>query len=328
MAESYRILAIDGGGVRGAFAARLLERLDERAPGFAQTVDLLAGTSTGAIIALGLASGLRPSALRELYEKHAREVFAPDALRTLVSLGGLVHARHDRRHLQGLLTEVFGERRLGDLPKRVLIASVDLDSSTPPPRRPVEGRPRWKAKFFHNYPGSDSDGEERIVDVALRSSAAPIFFSAYQGYVDGGLAANNPSMAAVAQAIDPPTGGQRLADLRLFSVSTGTSPQVISKNDIAWGVLQWGTDLIQLMIDGSMDVADFQCARLLGEDHYHRLDPDLPEPVVIDDAKRVPDLLRWAGEADLTAAEHWIRRHFFGRGEERTDSVIHAGGQA
>ena len=112
---------------------------------------------------------------------------------------------------------------------------------------------------------------ERVVDVALRTSAAPTYFPAYQGYVDGGVVANNPSMAAVAQALDGRAAGRPLTDLVLLSIGAGTEPKFIKGRKVDWGWGQWARPLISMMISGVMGVADFQCRQLLG-DRYFRLD--------------------------------------------------------
>jgi patatin-like phospholipase/acyl hydrolase len=167
----------------------------------------------------------------------------------------------------------------------------------------------WKAKFFHNYPGPDSDGNELVVDVALRTSAAPVYFPTYQVYVDGGVTANDPSMAALAQAIDKDTGDQKLEDLRLFSVGTGTNPTYIARHDLDWGVAQWAKPLVSMMIDGIMGVAEYQCRRLL-DARYFRLEPELPKPVAMDDASAVGDLIADANAVDISASVDWLKTMF------------------
>jgi len=188
---AYRILSVDGGGIRGLYAAVLLDRLTLEVPTLVDRVDLVAGTSTGGIIALGLAHGLAPADLVALYRDRAKEIFDDSWLDDLKDLGGLTGADYDNENLKKLLGEIFGKRTtLKQLKKRVLVPTFDLDNESPAP-----GKRMWKPKFFHNYPGPDSDGEELVVDVALRTSAAPTYFPTYQGYIDGAVVANNPAMA-------------------------------------------------------------------------------------------------------------------------------------
>lgn len=216
----------------------------------------------------------------------------------------LVGAEYDNKNLQEILTGVFGTTTLQQLNKRVLVPAFELDNQALPGKVHT-----WKPKFFHNFPGPDSDGQEVTVDVALRTSAAPTYFPVYQSYIDGGVVANNPSMAALAQAIDANTGKQNLGELRLFSLGTGLSPTYIAGQSHNWGFAQWAKPLVNLMIEGMMGVADYQCAHLLGE-HYHRLGPVLPEAVGLDAADRTDDLIQYAQDVDIAAAVAWLRQNF------------------
>ncbi|MGD0074615.1 MAG: hypothetical protein ABSD31_09760 [Candidatus Binataceae bacterium] len=145
--------------------------------------------------------------------------------------------------------------------------------------------------------------------MALRTSAAPIYFPSYQIYIDGGVVANDPGMAALAQVLDHDTGNQKLEDIRLFSIGTGTNPTYIAGHDLNWGLAQWARPLVNLMIDGVMGVAEYQCNRLLGA-NYFRLEPLLPKPIAMDDAKAVDELISYAKQVDLTKAVDWLRANY------------------
>jgi patatin-like phospholipase/acyl hydrolase len=101
---AYRILCFDGGGVRGVYTARLLERLSERVPSVIGKTDLLAGTSTGGIIALGLPAGLAPAKLVALYRDNAKRIFNRSCTRDLAELHGLEGADYSNRSLKEILT--------------------------------------------------------------------------------------------------------------------------------------------------------------------------------------------------------------------------------
>jgi patatin-like phospholipase/acyl hydrolase len=298
----YHILSLDGGGIRGLLTAVMLERLEAARPGFLAKVDLFAGTSTGGILALGLAAGRTPSQARELYEEQGRQVFADSPFDNLSDLGHALGAQYNNEALREVLTAQFGDLTLGDLPRRVLISAFDLDNGpdTPPPLR------TWKPKFFHNFPGPDSDGRERVVDVAMRTSAAPSYFPIYQGYIDGGVVAGNPSMAALAQALEPSTGGQALADVSLLSLGTGRNTRTLGAQNNDWGWLQWAPHIINLVLDGGSGVADYECRQLLGP-RYHRLNPLLPERIDLDDVGKVKRLAEIGSRVTLEATLDWLR---------------------
>jgi uncharacterized protein len=299
---TYRILTFDGGGIRGVYTAVLLQRLSEQVPGFLDRAHLLAGTSTGGILALAVAKGLSADDLVKLYQDNGKQIFARSLFREIGDLGNLVGAKYDNANLKRILLDKLGDGTLNDLlPRHVLVSSFDLDS-------PVQPR-TWNPKFFHNFAGDDSDGAEKVVDVALCTSAAPTYFPVYDGHVDGGVVANNPSMPALAQALDRKTGQQELADIRLFSVGTGGSPIFISGDTHDWGIAQWAHSLVNMMIDGMMGVADYECSRVL-RDNYFRLAPPLPEPVALDAVDKIPMLIADANNVDLTSAISWLRKNF------------------
>ena len=304
----YHMLAIDGGGVRGVFAARILDRLQQQT-GFLDRTELLAGTSTGGILALGLAAGLTPAEMAKLYLDHSREIFDASLLRKVATGDGVLGARYDNAALRKVARNVFGNRKLGDLEKRVLVPTFDLDNGDGPVPLPAGALRTWKPKFFHNFPGEDSDGEQKAADVAMRTSAAPTFLPTYQGYIDGGVVANNPSVAAVALALHPEGAGRSIGELRLFSLSTGTNSEYIS-GDHAWGAASWGIRLIELMIGGTSGVADYECKVILGPTRYFRLDPLLDANVALDDAGRVNDLYDWASRVPIQATVDWLRGFF------------------
>ena len=302
---AHRILSFDGGGIRGLLTVVLLERLEQEVPGWIDRADLLAGTSTGALIALGLARGMSPAEVRELYERHGREIFHDTWLDNIQDLGRLAGAGYDNVRLKRVLKERFGDLRLKDLRRRVLIPAFDLDNEAADPARRA-----WAAKFFHNVPGSDSDGDRLVRDVALYTTAAPTYFPSADGYIDGGVVANNPSLAALAQTQDdradaaPPP----LRRVRLLSLGTGRPLMRIEGRRLDWGLGQWAKPLLGILTEGGMGVVDYQCRQFLGR-RYHRLSPAFaPEDLIpMDAVNRMDDLVRIAGSIDLAPTLAWLR---------------------
>jgi uncharacterized protein len=211
--------------------------------------------------------------------------------------------------LKQILVNEFGQATLESIPKRVLVPTFNLHGKNP------DGNDQWRAKFFHNYPRTgkdlpDYDGGESIVDVAMRTSAGPTYFPSYRTFVDGGVVANNPSMAAVAQALDPRNGAEKvaLADIAVLSLGTGTSLRYLQGTDLDWGDAQWVRPLIELMLDANLDVADFQCRQILGP-AYRRLAPSFPPGTVVDlDAvEQVKYLIQVADAQPLDDTVAWLR---------------------
>jgi patatin-like phospholipase/acyl hydrolase len=307
---SARILTFDGGGVRGVIPAVLMQRLS-REPGLGDWIDraeLVAGTSTGGLIALMLAADLDPQAIRDLYERRAEHVFADSIWDDIVDLGKIRGADYDVENLRREARAVFGDRRLEQLSKRVLITAFDLDNQDPQ-------APTWKPKLFHNFTGPDSDGDALAYKVATYTSAAPTYFASEDGFIDGGVFAPNPSMCALAQSQDrrnQPADRPPLADVRLFSFGTGRSPDRVEGDSLDWGYLQWVRPLISLMLEGSNGIAHFQCRQILGDDQYFRLQPDFPPGIAIDqdEVDQIPYMVDFARQVDLGDAAAWLRAHW------------------
>jgi len=282
----------------GKFPALLQDRPD--------TITMFAGTSTGGILALGLAAGLTPAQIRDLYVTNGKLIFDSSWIRDVVDIGGLSGSKYDNVNLRQILRETLGALKLQDLKSRVLIASFSLDNQAADPSSRT-----WNPKFFHNFPGADSDGESLVVDVAMSSSAAPTYFPSYGVFIDGGVIANNPSMAAVAQALDTRNQADERATLdgiKLLSVGTGASLQYIEGQNLDWGAAQWITPILNVMMDGSVGVADFVCKQLLGN-RYCRLEPIFPagKSFPLDDVNKIVDLMDFAGSIDLTDAVAWLK---------------------
>jgi len=311
---------------------------------------LIAGTSTGGLIALGLASGLSLSRIKSLYLTQGEVIFHTPLPRWLLYLVNLFVARYDNRRLRDEIAAQFGDQRLGDLQRKVLIAAYDLDGTH------GHGRGRWKAKFFHNLIGRDngpdvpgSDWHALVRDVALYTAAAPVYFPSAGGYVDGGVVAPNPCVAALAQTQDPdyfrpqpgfavnPQKTRPVANgpepehdapripegVALLSLGTGESPHAIYRaRRLNWGYLRWiwplGTPsapLLSLMLDGDTHVAAYQCRQLLG-DRFRRLQIAFAphDAIEMDRPDLIPLMQRYAREYAQTPEFHeavaWLARNW------------------
>ena len=293
----YKVLSIDGGGIRGLIPVRILERLEVHHPGIVQEFDLFAGSSTGAVLAGGFAFGLKARYMRQMYQSFGSEVFSDSLWDDILDLKYILGADYKIENLQSLLERVIGDTKLGQLSKKVLIATYDLKDDTRDP-------PRWKPKFFHNFPDSKGDEDERLVDVVIRSAAAPVYFPVYQGYVDGGVAAINPSTCALAQAFH-----EGFLDVRLLSMGPGTNPRCLDVQDGNWGIAKWGLNLVNMFMDGGGEVADYQCRQIL-RDQYYRLQPLLRETIALDDWRATAKLIAIADSINLEPLLNWIDKTF------------------
>ena len=306
--SQYHILSLDGGGIRGIITAVLLDRLNTHPEiaDFLEGVDLIAGTSTGGIIALALAKGASPADLVELYKSLGPAVFSDSLWDNIKDLGTVLGAQYDTEPLEKELKGFLGETTtLGQLTKNVLITTFDLDN-----RRPEPTRRTWKPKLFHNI-GQDNDGDALAYKVGLYTSAAPTYFPSVDGYIDGGVYANNPSMCALAQSQDERVFKDcpNLSDVVLLSMGTGTSLSFLEGRNLDWGTGQWVKPLISILMDGISGIADFQCSKLLQE-NYHRFAPVFPPGVKIDmDAvEHIALMIDFANDLDISETVKWIKQ--------------------
>jgi patatin-like phospholipase/acyl hydrolase len=301
----FNILSLDGGGIRGLLSCKLLERLERLYPGYLEKVNLFAGTSTGGILALGLAAGLSPAEIGDLYQKDGTKIFSKNIWDKVGDIDRFYYADYKNNALEEALKNKFGGLRLGDLKKKVLISSFRLDSGSVTKM----GVRSWKPKFFQNFDDDPSDCDQTVVDVALRTSAAPTYFPVYQGFADGGLVANNPSMCAVAQALDKNTGKQKLNKITLLSIGTGVLPKFVKGFNENWGYLQWAPHLITIMIDGVSGVADYQCRQLLGP-RYLRLDVLFDRDIGLDNVDEMSYLVQLADREEINETQKWFSNYY------------------
>lgn len=305
----YRILALDGGGIRGVVTAVILERLLRSTPHLIEAAELLAGTSSGGIITLGLAGGLSPGQLRRFFETkgptifhHSRRVYDTKASQAPA-------AEYDNAALCQELEHSLGEAgRLMDLQKQVLVPAFELDNEAADPVKRS-----WAPKLFHNLPGSD-DEDRRVGHVALYTSAAPIYFPSVDGFIDGGVYASNPSMVAVAHAVGtyPQVPSSTLQDLRVLSLGNGSAANYIPGNRHDWGCAQWlGAGLLELINDANVTSADFQCRAILQE-RYFRFAPLLPrgKSVMLDESSGLAELVDYAENLDLSEVTAWLEEYW------------------
>lgn len=312
----YRVLTIDGGGLRGVVTSVILDRLSREIPGCLDDVALMAGTSTGGLIALALRRGLAPAAIRDLYLQRGKDIFSDNFFDNVLDFGKIRGADYSSKPREKVCKDLLGATTvLGDLNGGVMVTAFDLDNESP--AAGAEAPRRWKPKIFHNVPSADnnahSDMSVLAYKAAMMTSAAPTYFPSYEGMVDGGVFANNPSMCALAQTQDTRNVlVPNWKDIRLLSLGTGTSAVFISGATHDWGYAQWATRISDLMIDGVMGVADFQCRTMLGEKQYHRFAPffDSDRKVELDNVEKLGWMRSWAESLDLTPLKSWMQANW------------------
>jgi uncharacterized protein len=260
--KTFQILSLDGGGLKGLFAAAVLAELEaDLGVRIVDHFDLIAGTSTGGLVALALGAGYTPAEVVEFYVERGPEIFSRP--RTLI--GHCWRPKHKAARLRSALEAFFGDRRLGDSTVRLLIPSYSLERDD---------------VYIFKTPHSRElarDWRETMVDVGLATSAAPTYFSPARlrnhRLIDGGVWANNPSILAVAEAVG--VLGVALADIRLLSL--GTSDELTDLNRrLDGGLLAWARSGRSLLINAPATGSFHTVKYLIGKHNALRLDPKVP----------------------------------------------------
>lgn len=299
--KKYKILSMDGGGIRGVISTQIIKMLDDEFD-FVKNIDLFAGTSTGSLMTAGFSFGLTPSKMVELYTVNGKDIFVEahdfDPLQ--------LHAQYSPAALESVLNDITNHShpKLSDLKKKVVITSFKLHD---------EKAGRWHPVNFQNY----TKCNEYLIDVVLRSSAAPMFFPSHQGYVDGGFVANDPSLIALCSAIDPTMGGQDLSNIAMLSVGTSEIIDDLGiENDVDWGFEEWvvynpyhskkspSNVLITLIQDSASQMASQQTRDLLG-DSYCRITPAMDHRILLDDYKSAQGIVEEVKQWPKTRPEYW-----------------------
>jgi|SRR5215207_3169029 len=270
MASPVRVLAIDGGGIRGIIPAAVLADLELRAGRpVAELFDLVAGTSTGGILALGLTAPdeqgkprWRANELVQLYVREGPKVFHRSVFDRIRSVEGTLDEKYPSDGLVSVLGRYFGEQRLSEALSEVLVTAYDTAG-----RMPFFFRSsRARRDPLQDWPAREA---------AHATSAAPSYFEPVQlgdlSLIDGGVFAANPAMCALAEVLR----AREPAKVVMVSLGTGEQTRPLPWKRVKdWGALEWARPIIDIQLDGQSDTVDFQARQVL-EAGYWRIQTDL-----------------------------------------------------
>jgi uncharacterized protein len=287
-----KVLSIDGGGIRGIIPAMVLAEIEARTGKLTSKMfDLVAGTSTGGILALGLTkpgqggkAQYSAETLIELYETEGGKIFDLGVWHQLQSVGGLAEERYPSKGIEEVAKRYFEDVHLADALTEVLVTAYEIEHRGP-----------WFFKRRHAR-AQDKKGDNFLMrEVARATSAAPTYFEplplewgphGQRAFIDGGVHSNNPAMCAYVEArkIYPEE------DILVFSLGTGEPTREMPYEKVkGWGLALWAQPILNVVFDGVSDTVDYQLKELLrseGDDkRYYRfqieLDPGMHD---MDDA--------------------------------------------
>ena len=259
---SKRILCIDGGGIKGAFPASFLAAVEDSVDGHvADYFDLITGTSTGGILALGLGLRIPARELLSFYEQKGPKIFAGN--RFARGIRSAFRAKYDRMALEVALKDVFGNHKLGESKTRLVVPSTNIETG--------------EVHVFKtaHHPRLKMDFKKSMADVAMATSAAPSFFPIYTrrhevSLIDGGVWANNPIAVASVEALSVLEWSK---PLEILSLGCTSAPLNINPNKrTGLGKIYWSRHVIDLFLALQSQSALGMARLLVGENNVLRYD--------------------------------------------------------
>lgn len=309
--QDFRILSIDGGGIKGILPAALLANFEDDRTAEKFTAgsyfDMIAGTSTGGIIALGLATGISAKTILDIYLEKGTAIFPPKPYSSNKRIAKVQkfldfpkkasRYQYERDELARGLEKVFGEKRLEHSLRRLVIPAFDGYTEVHLFKTP-------------HHPDFKLDWQESLVDVALATSAAPTFFSVYKSgdrrFVDGGVWANNPIMNAVVDALTCYDITPR--QIKILSLGCGETEYKISQSMEVGGLWHW-REIISGAIRLQSQNAIGQAGLLIGRDQLVRIDSS-DVTMAMDDSVRaineLPNLARKLASEFYSSVTHFF----------------------
>ncbi|MFC1485319.1 CBASS cGAMP-activated phospholipase [bacterium] len=271
----FKILSIDGGGVRGIFPLHIIKKIKEDfAVTFSKEFDIIAGTSIGSIIAASLALDREIQEILDIFQDEADEVFQKKHF----ELKGLFRSLYDTKALKKVLKNRFNNKTLADVKTKLLIPASDIS----------KGR---YVIFGSDSHDTDKYNSLKIYKAVLASCSLPIYFDpvniGHDLFVDGGLWANNSMLVALIQALKV---GVNLEDIKILSIGTGKrSIDCKLDQDKKWGALRWNLKLLGI-VSGLQSSSIEDITEFLIKDNLLRINFDFDTDIRMDDVERMDDL--------------------------------------
>ena len=314
MGNTFRILSIDGGGIRGIYPAHVLRCIEERLHiDLFATFDMIAGTSTGSIIAAGVATGVPAADIVAMYIEHGAGIFRKKRFfcpgRKLKSMfQPMFDSVYDAQYLKSVLSGVFHDKRLGEIEKPLLLPSTDIGNGC------VHVLKSGYSKDFTR------DNNVLVKDAVLASCSAPTYFDPHKldHYLlaDGGLWANNPALAAVIDA--QRRLGIKQGDIQVFTIGTGHSKTMYgTSTSRKWGLIngwkhkEFVSFILSLQSQSAMNYLNLQ----LCPEQIKRIDFESDLPLPLDDVSKIDDFITRA-DHDFTHESEAIRKFILNGGIE------------
>ncbi|MCU8031618.1 patatin-like phospholipase family protein [Shewanella sp. SM73] len=290
---TFKILSIDGGGIRGVYPAHILKCFEEKLGiNLLESFDMIAGTSTGSIIAAGVACDIRATEIVNMYKEHGEDIFKKKKsripfkkLRNITQ--PLLESVYDCGSLYKVLKGVFNDSTLGQIAKPLILPATDVGNG---------GVHVFKSAYDPTF---NRDRLVKVRDAVLASCSAPTYFDPHKvdEYLlsDGGLWANNPALVAVIDA--QKRLGINYDDIQVVSIGTGHSKVAYGlKHKGDWGLATgWKhKEFISFMLSLQSQSALNYLKLHLKPEQILRIDFESDTDLPLDDVSEIDNLISLA----------------------------------
>jgi len=298
----FRILSIDGGGIKGVFPASFLSVIEDIINDkVSNYFDLIVGTSTGGIIVLGLGLGFSAKEILGFYEKEGPAIFKGNTIIRLLRHVGI--SKYNPKRLHCSLQNLFKDKKLGESSKRLVIPSFNIEAGEV-----------HVYKTCH-HPRFEIDYKEKMVDVALATAAAPTYFPTHRSaagtpLVDGGVWANNPLGFAVVEAIT--VLNQPRDSLRVLSLGCTDAPLNVKwGRSLSLGISYWVPKISDIFMAAQSSSSLGIAQLLVGHKNIIRINPIMPKGRFTLDGTKEISSLKGLGNSEARKAIPSLKEIFF-----------------
>ncbi|EMD43716.1 phospholipase, patatin family protein [Entamoeba histolytica HM-3:IMSS] len=296
--DKFRILSLDGGGIKCIYQCAILQRILDKFPDFFEKIDVITGVSASSVPCVAIALGYDLLSVEKMMEDMLCETFS-----RIINKGGIVGHQYSNKFLFVMGDKVFGDLTMDKLTRKVCIPSYLTDTGKDDPNRTS------LAKFYNNFLGEEVPYS--LTEVCIQSAAAPGYFGSVNAHLDGGVIINEPCGGVLSYVIGEYGLNVDIKDISVLSIGAGypAIPYIPEEELREAGPVKWTLHMPDLQIESRKSFIEFEGKYLLG-DRFFRLNPKLPYQIDLDYCKDVELIKSMGDNLDLTETFKWIEQNW------------------
>ncbi|ELP85656.1 ankyrin repeat-containing protein, putative [Entamoeba invadens IP1] len=296
--KKFRVLSLDGGGVKCVYQCAVLKKISEKFPNFFNEIDLITGVSASSLPCAAICLGLDLETTQKMMEAMLYETFTRE-----IHKAGIAGHQYSNKFLFVMGDQVFGNLKLEDVTKKMCIPSFLIDTGKNSEER------ESKIMAYNNFDGSEVPYS--LTEVCIESAAAPGYFGSVDGHLDGGVIMNEPCGIVMPMILGEYGLNVDKDDLVILSLGAGypAAPYIPLENVFDAGVVKWMPHMPDLHIESRKFFVELEAKLMLG-DRFFRLNPKLPHYVDLDDCKDMELIKEMGNSVDMTETFAWLERNW------------------